>query len=141
MDRGEARSFVMLYHRVKRVPQAIEYCCNVFGCIFAEIYPLDHVPSSLEQLCRMFSQPAKLCRVVNHQIQSGACCAFALVHSHWPGIELMTAARGPPGGWDEPMEKHNKAATEPSRLVGKRVCEEDNHILGALVKVKAEPEE
>ena len=53
----------------------------------------------------------------------------------------MMTARGPPGGRDEPMEEHNEAATEPSRLVLKRVREENDRILGALVKVKDEPAE
>ena len=90
------------------------YCRNVFGRIFAKFYPLAVVPSSLEQLCRVFSQPVELRRVVDHHIRSGARCAFALVHIHWPEIELMMAAQGPPGGRDEPVEKHNEAVDEPS---------------------------
>ena len=94
MNRVEAQSFAVLRRRVNRVPRALEYCRNVFGRIFVEFYPLTAVPSSLEQLCRVFSQPVELRRVVDHQIRSGARYAFALVHSHWPGIELMTMARG-----------------------------------------------
>src|ERR1041385_7760964 len=91
MDRACARVFAVLRMRVERVPRALEYCRGVFGRIFAEFYPLDHVPSSLEKLCRMFSQPADLRHVVNHQIYAGARCAFAFVHSHWPGVDIMLA--------------------------------------------------
>ena len=63
-----------------------------------------------------------------------------MVHSHWPGIDLVNAAHGPPGIRDEMMEEHYKAATEPSCLVVTKVCEENDHILGALLKVKAEPD-
>ena len=86
----------------------------------------------------MFSQPAELRRVIDHQIRSGARCAFSLVHSHWPGIELMTAAQGPPGGHDEPMERYHEAVAEPSRLIVKRVCEENDRILGVRMREKAE---
>ena len=88
MDRARARVFAVLRMRVERVPRALEYCRGVFGRIFADFYPLDLVPSSLEKLCRMFSQPADLRRVVNHQIYVWARCAFAFVHTHWPGWTL-----------------------------------------------------
>ena len=132
--------FAVLRLRVSRVPKAMEYCCKVLGSIFSEFYPLDPVPSSLEKLCRVFSHPLELRRVVNHQIQAGARCALALVHSHWPGIDLMLAAHGPPGGRGEPMKEHYEAADEPSRLVVRKVCEETDRVLGALCKLKAEPD-
>ena len=138
MDRARARAFAVLRLRVSRVPKAMEYCCMVLGGIFSEFYPLDLVPSSLENLCRVFSRPLELRHIVNHQIQAGAHCAFAFVHSHWPGIDLMLAAHGPPGGRDEPMGEHYEVADAPSRLVVKKVCEENDRILGAICKVKAE---
>ena len=66
MDRARARAFAVLRLRVERVPQALQYCCRVLGGIFSEFYPLRSVPSSLETLCRAFSQPTELRRVVNH---------------------------------------------------------------------------
>ena len=87
----------------------------------------------------MFSQPAELRHVVNHQIHAGAHCAFAFVHSHWPGVDIALAARGPPGGLGQPMDDHYAAADEPARQVVKWVCEENDRLLGALFKVKLEP--
>ena len=52
----------------------------------------------------MLSRPAELRRVVNHQINVGARCAFAFVRSHWPGVDIVLAAQGPPGGRDQPMD-------------------------------------
>src|SRR4051812_27419849 len=69
---------LLLRHRVNRGSQALEYYHNVFARIFAEFYPLATVTTSLEELCRVFSRPAKLRREVYHQIQSEARCAFAL---------------------------------------------------------------
>ena len=111
----------------------------MFGRIFAEFYPLDHVPSSLEKLCRVFSQPADLRRVVNHQIYAGARCAFAFVHSHWPGVDIMLAAQGPPGGRAQPMDDHYAVADKPTSQVVKWVVKENDRRLGALCKVKSEP--
>ena len=138
MDRAHARVFAVLRLRVKRVPRALEYCCSVLGGIFSEFYPLSPVPSSLERLCRVFSQPAELCRVVNHQIHAGAR-AFAFVHSHWPGVDIVLAAQGPPGGRDQPMDDHYAVADKPASQVVKWVCAENDHLLGALCKVKSEP--
>ena len=53
----------------------------------------------------------------------------------------MTTVQGPPGGRDEPMEKHNGAVAEPSRLIVNRVCEDNDRILGDRVRVKAEAAE
>lgn len=91
-DRAQARLFAVLRLRVGRVPRALEYCYKVLGGIFSEFYPLDPVPCSLEKLCRVFSMSASLRRVVNHQIRAGARCAFALMHSHWAGVDVMMAA-------------------------------------------------
>lgn len=93
---------------------------------------------TLEKLCRTFSRPLELHLVVNHQIHAGARCAFAFVHNHWLGIDLMLAAHGPPGGRDEPIKEYYEVADAPSHLVVKKVCEENDRILGALCKVKAE---
>src|SRR4051812_43373548 len=137
--RARARAFALLRLRVERVPRALEYCHRVLGGIFSEFYPLRSVPSSFEMLCRVFSQPAELRRVVDHQIHAGARCALDLVHSHWPGVNIALAAGGPPDGRDQPMDEHYAAADEPARRVVKRVCEENDCFLGALCKVKLEP--
>ena len=70
-DRARARAFAVLRLRVERVPAALQYCHWVLGGIFSDFYPLQVVPSSMETLCRMFSQPEELHRVVNHQIHAG----------------------------------------------------------------------
>src|SRR4051812_450311 len=106
MDRARARAFTVLRLRVERVPRALEYCCRVLGGIFSKFYPLRSVPTSLETLCRVFSQPAELRRVVNHQIHVGARCTFSFVHSHWPGVDIALAAGGPPGGRGQLMDAH-----------------------------------
>ena len=139
MDRVCARVFVVLRLRVEGVPRALEYCCRVLGGIFSEFYPLNPVPSSLERLCRVFSQPAELRRVVNHQIHAGARCAFPFDHSHWPGVDIALAAGGPPGGRGQPMDDHYTVADKPASQVVKWVCAENDRLLGALCKVKSEP--
>ena len=139
MDRARARVFAILRLRVERVPRALEYCCRVLGGIFSEFYPLKFVSSSFETLCRVFSQPAELRCVVDHQIHAGALCAFALVHSHWPGVDIALAAGGPLGGRGQPMDEHYAVADGPVRQVMKWVCEENDRLLGALCKVKLEP--
>src|SRR3954471_12701302 len=98
VDRARARAFYVLQLRVERVPRALEYCHKVLCGIFSEFYPLWSVPSSFEVLCRVFSRPAELRRVVDHQIHAGARCALALVHSHWPGVNIALAAGGPLSG-------------------------------------------
>ena len=62
--------------------------------------------------------------MVQLQIQDGACCALASVRSHWPGVDLMEAVRGPPRGRDEPMPEHYATATAPSALIVEKVLEE-----------------
>src|ERR1041385_4861007 len=103
-------------------------CCGVFGRIFAEFYPLDPIPSSLEKLCRVFSQPAELRRVVNHQIYAGARCAFSFVHSHWPGVDIMLVAPGPPSGRAQPMDDHYAVADKPASQVVKWVVKENDRL-------------
>ena len=139
MDRVRARACDVLRLRVERVPRALEYCCKVLGRIFFEFYPLRSVLSSFETLFRVFSQPAELRRVVNHQIHSGAHCAFAFVHSHWPGVNIALATGGPPGGRGQPMDDHYVVADGPARQVVKWVCKENDCLLGALCRVKLEP--
>ena len=87
-DGARARAFVVLRLRVERVPAALRYSQRVLGGIHSEFYPLQVVPSSFETFCRVFSQPAELCRAMNHQIHAGARAALGLVHSHWPGAEI-----------------------------------------------------
>ena len=87
----------------------------------------------------MFSQPAELRRVVNHQIHAGARAALGLVHSHWSGVNIALAVRGPPGGRAHPMDEHYAAVDEPAHQVVRRVCEENDRFLGSLCKVKMEP--
>ena len=132
MDRSRARVFAIFRRRVERVPQTLGYCCWVLGGIFFEFYPLIPVPSSLERLCLVFSQPAELRRVVNHQIHAGARCAFSFVHSHCPGVDIMLAARGPPGGRAQLMDEHYAVADKPTNEVVKRVVEDNDRRLGAL---------
>ena len=65
-DGARARSFALLRLRVERVPVALEYCRRVLGGIHAQFYPLAAVPSKLEALCRFFTQPSELRRVMDH---------------------------------------------------------------------------
>ena len=81
-DGARARAFALLRLRVERVPAALKYCQRVLGGFHAEFYPLQVVPSSFEKLCRVFSQPAELHRVMDHTIHAGARAAFGLIHSH-----------------------------------------------------------
>ena len=112
----------MLRLRVERVPAALRYYQRVLGGIHAEFYPLQVVPMSFETLCRVFSQPAKLRRVMDHQIDAGARAALGLVDSHWPGVDFSQVIAGPPGGRGHPMNEHYAAVDEPARRVVKRVC-------------------
>ena len=105
-DGARARSFALLRLHVKRVPVALKYCQRVLGNIHAQFYPLAIVPSKLETLCRFFTQPSELRRVMDHQIQAGAQVALGLVHSHWPSVDLDEVVRGPPGGRDQSMGDH-----------------------------------
>ena len=77
--------------------------------------------------------------MVDHQIHAGARCALALVHSHWPGVNIALAAGGPPGGRNQSMDEHYATADEPACQVVRRVCEENDRYLGSLCKVKMEP--
>ena len=131
VDRARARAFAVLRLWVERVPRALEYCHRVLGRIFSEFYPLRSVPSSFEVICCVFSQPAELRRVVDHQIHARARYALALVHSQWPGVNIALAAGGPPGGRSQPMDEHYAAANEPARQVVRRVCEENDCYLDA----------
>ena len=104
--------------------------------IHAQFYPLAVVPSKLEALCRFFSQPFELRRVIDHQIHAGARPALGLVHSHWPGVDLAEVVRGPPGGKDQSMDGHYTAADSLAGRVVKRVVEESDRYLGACIRAK-----
>src|SRR4051812_50076286 len=93
-DGARARPFALLLLRVERVSAALRYCQRVLGGIQSEFYPLQVVPSSFETLCRVFSQPAELCRVMNHQIHAGSRAALGLVRNHWPGVYIARMVEG-----------------------------------------------
>ena len=105
------------------------------------VYPLAVVPSSLEVLCRFFSQPAELRRVTDHQIHAGARVALGLVLSHWPGVDFAKVVRGPPGGKDHSMDGHYAVVDKLAGRVVKRVVEESDRYLGACIRAKQEPKE
>ena len=111
----------------------------MLGGIHAEFYPLQVVPTSFETLCRVFSQPAELGHVMNHQIHAGAWAALGLIHSHCPGADIAQVVEGPPGGRDHSMSEHYAAVDESARRVVRRVCEDNDRYLGSLIKAKMEP--
>ena len=76
---------------------------------------------------------------MDHQIRAGARAALGLVHIHWPGVDFAQVVAGPPGGRDHPMNVHYMAVDKPARQVVRRVCEENDRHLGALIKAKLEP--
>ena len=123
------------------MPAALKYCQGVLGGIHAQFYPLAEVPSKLETLCRFFSQPSELRRVIDHQIHAGARVALGLVHSHWPGVDFVEVVWGPPGGEGHSMEDHYTAVDKLAGRVVKRVVEESGRYLGACIRAKQEPEE
>ena len=105
----------MLRLRVERVSAALRYCQRVLGGIHSEFYRLQVVPTSFETLCHVFSQPAELRHVMDHQIHAGARDSLGLVHSHWPGADIARVVEGPPGGRDHPLDEHYAAVNEPAR--------------------------
>ena len=64
---------------------------------------------------------------------------FSFVHSHWPGVDIMLADQGPPGGRAQPMDDLYASADKPASQVVKWVVEDNDRRLGALCKVKSEP--
>ena len=140
-DGARARAFALLRLRVEWVPAALKYCQRVLGGIHAQFYPLAVVPSKLEALCRFFSQPSELRRVIDHQIHAGARVALGLVHSHWPGVDLAEVVQGPPGGRDQSMDGHYVAVDKLAGRVVKRVVEESDRYMGACIRAKQEPKE
>ena len=138
-DGAHARAFVVLRLRVERVSAALRYCQRVLGGMHYEFYPLQVVPSLFYTLCRVFSRPAELRRVMNHQIHAGARAALGLVHSHWPGVDIALAVGGPPGGRDHPMDEHYVVVDGPAHQVVRRVAKVNDRYLGSLCKVKMEP--
>src|SRR4051812_270012 len=76
---------------------------------------------------------------MDHQIRAGARAALGLVHSHWSGVDFAQVVAGPPGGRDHPMNEHYMFVDKPARQVVRRVCEENDRHLGALIKEKLEP--
>ena len=140
-DGARARSFALLRLHVERVPVALKYCQRVLGGIHAQFYPLAVVPSKLETLCRFFTQPAELRRVMDHQIQAGARVALGLVHSHWPGVDLVEVVRGPPSCRDQSMASHYAAVDDLAGRVVTRFVEESERSLGAHIMAKQEPQD
>ena len=140
-DGARARSFALLRLWVERVPTALKYCQRVLGGIHAQFYPLAVVPSKLETLCRFFTQPSELRRLMDHQIQARARVALGLVHSHWPGVDFAEVVRGPPGGKDHSMDSHYAAVDGLAGRVVKRVVEESDRYLGACIRAKQEPKD
>ena len=100
------------------------------------MFPLNEAPKKLGDLFKLFAQPDKVRRMVRQQMQAGARCTLAFVHSHWPGADLMEVAKGPPLGRDEPMAPHYAVVTAPSALVV--IFEESDRIVGARFMVKKE---
>ena len=137
-DIDKARVFAILRERAGQVPKAIEFCERVLRVVHNELFSLDEAPRKLEDLFMWFVQPENVRRMVRQQMQVSARHALAFVHSHWPGVDLMAVARGPPLGRDEPMSEHYAAATAPSAVVVKKILEEYDRIVGALYKVKEE---
>ena len=129
-DGAHARAFALLRLRVERVPAALKYYQRVLGGIHTEFYPLQVVPSSFETLCRVFSQPTGLRRVMDHQIHAGARAALGLIRSHWAGADIARVVEGPPCGRGHPMGEHYAAVDESARRVVKHVCEENDRYLG-----------
>ena len=140
-DGARARSFALLCLRVERVSAALKYCQRVLGGIHAQFYPLAVVPYKLETLCRFFTQPSELRRVMDHQIRAGARTALSLVHSHWPGVDLDEVVRGPPGGRDQSTDGHYAAVDSLAGHVVRRVVEENDRHLGACIMAKQEPKD
>ena len=140
-DGARARSFALLRLWVERVPAALKYCQRVLGGIHAQFYPLAVVPSKLEAICRFFSQPSELRRVIDHQIHAGARVALGLVHSHWPGVDFADVVRGPPGGEGHSTEDHYTTVDNLAGRVVKRVAEESDRYLGACIRAKQEPKD
>ena len=140
-DGAHARSFALLRLRVERVPVALEYCRRVLGGIHAQFYPLAVVPSKVETLCRFFTQPSELHRVMDHHIRAGARVALGLVHSHWPGVNLDEVVRGPPGGRDQSMDGHYAAVDGLVGRIVTCVVEESDRSLGAHIMAKQEPKD
>ena len=64
-------------------------------------------------------------------MHAGARCALALLRSHWPVVDLMKVARGPPLGRDELMTDHYDAATAPAEVIVQNFLEETDRIVGA----------
>ena len=71
-------------------------------------------------------------------MQAGARGALVFVHSHWPGVDLMEAAKVPPLGRDESMTHHYSVATAPSALVVEKILQKSGRIVGARFMVKKE---
>ena len=140
-DGARAWSFALLCLRVERVPAALKYCQRVLGGIHAQFYPLAVVPSKLETLCRFFTQPSELRRVMDHQIRAGTRVALGLVHSHWPGVNLDEVVQGPPGGRDQSMDGHYAAVDGLAGRIVTRVVEESDRSLGAHIMAKQEPKD
>lgn len=60
-----------------------------------ELFPLNETPQKLGDLFRLFAKLEKVHMMVRAQMQAGARCALAFVHSHWPCADMMEVARGP----------------------------------------------
>lgn len=113
----KAHTFALLRERAGQVPKAVGFCERVLRVVYGELFPLNEAPRKLEDLFTRFIRPEEVRQMVRQQMHAGARCALALVRSHWPGVELMEVARGPPLGRDEPMSEHYAAATAPAEVI------------------------
>ena len=136
----KARTFALLREGANQVPRAVGFYERVVRVVYGEVFPLNEAPRKLEDPFTCFIHPEDVRQMVRHQMHAGARCALALVHSHWPGVELMTVARGPPLGRDEPMSEHYAAATAPAEVIVQKILEETDRIVGARFNVKEKPD-
>ena len=108
--------------------------------VYGKLFHLNEAPQKIEDLFTRFIHPKDVCQMVRQQMHAGARCALALVRLHWPGVDLMQVARGPPLGRDELMTDHYTAATVPAEVIIQKILEETDRVVGARYKVKEEPD-
>ena len=113
----KARVFALLRERAEQVPRAIGFCERVLRVVYGELFPLNEAPRKFEDLFTHFICPEDVPQMVRQRMHAGAHFALASVHSHWPGVELMTVERGPPFGREELMSEHYAAVTTPAKVI------------------------
>ena len=79
----------------------------------SDLFPLNPMPQGLTGLMEKFRRGEAIKGFVREQLEAGARFTLALIHIHYPHIDLEIVSKGPPAGLGEMcLDPHYLAVDE-----------------------------